>query len=132
LHSASCLHLWKLPAEVGKEDAMKILKTVLCTLVALAVLVLAAPAAQAGCLDVEKASAKDLEKLKGVGAKIAKAIINYRKKMRTKATKAKKAKWNFRNWATLMKVKGVGPKICKDNVKTVCFNGKVQKACPKK
>ena len=111
---------------------MKMLKTMLCALVALAVLMLAAPAAQARCLDVEKASARELQKLKGVGDKIAKAIINYRKKMRTSATKAKKAKWNFRNWATLMKVKGVGPKICKDNVKVLCFNGKVQKACPKK
>ena len=91
---------------------MKSLKTMLCTLVALAVLLLAAPV-EAKCLDVEKASAKELQVLKGVGGKIAKAIINYRKKMRTAATKAKKKKkWNFRNWATLMKVKGVGPKIC--------------------
>ena len=110
---------------------MNSLKTMLCTLVALAMLLLAAPA-EAKCVDVEKASAKQLQVLKGVGAKIAKAIINYRKKMRTAATKAKKKKWNFRNWATLMKVKGVGPKICKDNVKVLCFSGKVQKACPRK
>jgi len=111
---------------------MKMLKAMLCTLVALAVLVLVVPVAQAKCLDVEKASATELQKLKGVGVKIAKAIVNHRKKMRTSATKAKKARWNFRNWATLMKVKGVGPKICKDNVKVLCFSGKVQKACPKK
>ncbi len=109
---------------------MKSIKTMLCTLAALATLLLAAPA-EAKCVDVEQASAKKIQALKGVGAKIAKAIINYRKKMRTAATKAKKKKWNFRNWATLMKVKGVGPKICKDNVAVVCFNGKVQKACPK-
>ena len=84
------------------------------------------------CVDVETASAKALEGLKGVGPKIAAAIIKYRKDNRTAATKAKKPTWNFRNWATLMKVPGVGPKICADNVATVCFSGKVQKTCPAK
>lgn len=95
------------------------------------VLVLHASQARAKCVDVEKASGKDLQALKGVGPKLAKAIVNYRKNMRTKATKAKKARWMFRNWATLMKVSGVGGKICKDNLSLVCFGGKAQKSCPR-
>ena len=82
------------------------------------------------CIDVEKASAKNLEKLKGVGPALAKKIVDHRKAMRIKATKAKKKIWNFQNWKTLMKVPGVGPKLCADNLKTLCFNGKRQKACP--
>ena len=85
----------------------------------------------AKCLDVETASAKDLQTLKGVGEVIAKEIINFRKAKRAAATKDGKAKWMFRNWATLYHVKGVGPKICADNVAKVCFSGKVQKTCPK-
>ena len=84
----------------------------------------------AACVDVEKASAVQLQKLKGVGPALSKKIVNHRKAARTKATKAKKGTWNFKNWATLLKVPGVGPQICKDNIKLVCFNGKVQKACP--
>jgi competence protein ComEA len=84
------------------------------------------------CVDVEKASVKELTTLKGIGPALAKKIVDYRKKMRTTATKAKKAKWNFKNWATLLKVEGLGPKICSDNLATVCFGGKVQKSCPKK
>ena len=80
---------------------------------------------------METSSAKQLEALKGVGPKVAKDIINYRKTMRTKATKDGRKTWNFRNWATLMKVKGVKPQICKDNIGKVCFGGKIQKACPK-
>jgi len=87
--------------------------------------------AQGKCVDVEEASAKELEALKGVGPAIAKKIIDYRAQQRTAATKAGKPKWMFRNWATLMKVSGVGPQICKDNLKVVCFGGKVQKSCPK-
>lgn len=110
---------------------MKIFKLFAMVATAL-VLLFCAPSARADkCVDVELASAKQLQVLKGVGPKVAKAIIGYRKKMRTAATKAKRAKWNFRNWATLIKVKGVGPKICKDNIKRVCFNGKLQKACPR-
>ncbi len=82
------------------------------------------------CLDVETASAKDLEALKGVGPALSKRIIDYRKGERTKATKDGRKTWNFQNWATLMKVEGVAGQICKDNVATVCFSGKVQKTCP--
>jgi DNA uptake protein ComE-like DNA-binding protein len=86
----------------------------------------AAPA----CVDVEKASAKDLEALKGVGPALSKRIIDHRKAERTKATKEGRKTWNFQNWATLMKVEGVAAQICKDNVAKVCFSGKVQKTCP--
>ena len=82
-------------------------------------------------MDVETASAKDLEALKGAGPATAKKIIDYRKAERTKATKEGRASWNFRNWATLMKVDGVGAKFCTDNLATVCFSGTVQKSCPK-
>lgn len=91
-----------------------------------------ASAKPAKCIDVEKASAVQLQKLKGVGPAMAKKIINHRKAARAKATKAKKGTWNFRNWAALYKIAGVGPKLCKDNLALVCFSGKVQKACPKK
>jgi DNA uptake protein ComE-like DNA-binding protein len=87
--------------------------------------------AQEPCLDVEEASAKDLTSLKGVGDVLAKRIIDYRQLQRTAATKGGKPKWMFRNWATLMKVQGIGPKICEDNRERVCFSGKVQKTCPK-
>lgn len=90
-----------------------------------------AMAATPGCVDVETASAKQLTTLAGVGPALSKAIINHRKAERNKATRAGKKKWNFRNWATLMKVKGVGPAICKKNIAKVCFGGKVQKACPR-
>ena len=90
-----------------------------------------AQAKPAPCVDVEKASAVALQKLKGVGPALAKKIVNHRKAERTKATKAKKKTWNYKNWATLLKVPGVGPQICKDNIKLVCFSGKAQKACPK-
>jgi DNA uptake protein ComE-like DNA-binding protein len=97
-------------------------------------LLVVAPLVQAeeatACIDVESASAKQLEQLKGVGPALAKAIVDHRQAMRTKATKAKKKKWNFQNWARLMKVKGVGVQICKDNLVQVCFSGKPQKACP--
>lgn len=86
----------------------------------------------AGCVDVEKATASELQSgLKGVGPALAKRIVSYRKAERTKATKASRKKWNFRNWLTLMKVEGVSHKVCADNVATVCFGGRVQKACPK-
>lgn len=90
------------------------------------------PNARAACIDVEKASAKELQALKGVGPAVAKAIVDYRKKMRTASTnaKAKRAVWNFKNWKTLLAVKGVGPELCANNVATLCFSGKVQKACP--
>ena len=90
-----------------------------------------APPTAAACVDVDKASAKALQVLKGIGPKIAKAIIDYRKKERTAATKDGRKTWNFRNWKTLMKVSGVGPKTCEALRAQVCFGGKVQKACPK-
>ncbi len=83
------------------------------------------------CIDVDKASAKELTALKGVGEDLAQRIIDYRKKERTKATKEGRKTWGFRNWQTLMQVKGIGPKICQDNIEVVCFSGKVQKSCPK-
>ena len=89
-------------------------------------------AAAPKCIDVETASAKQLEGLDGIAASKAKAVIDYRKKMRTAATKAGKKTWNFKNWATLLKVPGLGPSTCQKNVTKVCFSGKVQKTCPKK
>jgi hypothetical protein len=86
----------------------------------------------AGCVDVEKATAAELNKgLKGVGPALAKRIVAYRKAERTKATKSGRKTWNYRNWLTLMKVDGVSHKVCADNLATVCFGGKAQKACPK-
>lgn len=82
------------------------------------------------CVEVNKATAKELQTLKGVGPAVAKAIVNYRKAARSKATKTKKTAFNYNNWASLMKVKGVAATICKDNVNNVCFNGKLQKNCP--
>lgn len=82
------------------------------------------------CIDVDNASAKELTALKGVGDDLAKRIIDYRKRERAKATREGRKVWGFRNWQTLMKVKGIGPKICQDNVDVVCFSGKIQKSCP--
>ena len=86
--------------------------------------------APAACVDVDSASAKDLESLKGVGPVMSKRIIDYRKNERTAATKDGRKTWNFDNWATLMRVEGVGQQICADNIAQVCFGSKVQKACP--
>ena len=82
-------------------------------------------------MEIDTASAKALQTLKGIGPAIAKAIIDYRKKERTAATKSGRKTWNFRNWKTLMKVKGVGPKTCETHRENICFGGKVQKACPR-
>lgn len=87
-----------------------------------------APAAK--CLELSTATAASLTKLKGIGPALAKRIIDFRAKQRTAATKAGKAKWNFRNWATLLKVPGLSAKICTDNRAAVCFSGRVQKTCP--
>ena len=83
------------------------------------------------CLEINKATAKQLQTLKGVGAAIAKAIVDYRKAKRTAATKNKKKTWNFNNWKSVMAVKGVSKSICSTNIGKVCFSGKLQKTCPK-
>ena len=90
-----------------------------------------APVTAASCVEIDTASAKKLQTLKGIGPAIAKAIINYRKRERTAATKDGRKVWNFRNWKTLMKVPGVGPKTCESLRTQICFGGKVQKSCPK-
>jgi len=84
-------------------------------------------------VNVDSATAKDLQQLRGAGDTVAKAIIAHRAAQRAAATKAKKKKWNFKNWKTLLTVKGLGPKFCADNLAHVCFAGKTapQKACPK-
>ena len=88
--------------------------------------------AHAKCgVDVNKASAKDLQRMKGVGPGIAKNIMDFRTKQRRTATKNGRPTWNFQNWASLYKVKGVDKQICAGNIKLVCFSGKVQKSCPK-
>ena len=111
---------------------MRWLVTVLVTLCLLVPSVSFATPPQAGsCVNVEKASAKQLETLKGIGPVIAKAIVNYRKKQRTAATKEGRKTWNFRNWKTLMSVKGVGKKTCESLREKICFGAKIQKACPK-
>ncbi len=83
------------------------------------------------CLEINKATATQLQTLNGVVAAIAKAIVAYRKAKRTAATKNKKKTWNFNNWKSLMAVKGVSKSICTANISKVCFNGKLQKSCPK-
>ena len=83
------------------------------------------------CVEINKASAKQLQSLKGVGAAIAKAIVDDRKAKRTAATKKGKKTWNFNNWKSLMAVKGVSKSLCAANLGKVCFNGKLQKTCPK-
>ena len=87
----------------------------------------------AACINVDTATAKGLQKLKGVGPALAKSIIDHRKAQRAMATKAKKKKWMFNNWKTLLMVKGVGHKLCTENVGRVCFADKkvAQKTCPK-
>ena len=88
--------------------------------------------AAAPCVDVEKASVRDIQSsLQGAGPKVAKAIVDYRKRQRAAATKAGKRTWNFKNWKTLLRVPGLGPSFCKNNVAKVCFSGKVQRNCPK-
>lgn len=100
------------------------------TLVFASTAVAHAPSA-ARCVEIDTASAKKLQTLKGIGPAIAKAIIDYRKRERTAATKSGRKTWNFRNWKTLMKVKGVGPKTCVTHREHICFGGRAQKACPK-
>merc|ERR1740139_286818 len=90
----------------------------------------AALAVDASCLDVDSATAKDLEGLRGVGPVLSKRIIEYRKNERTSSTKDGRQTWNYGNWATLMKVDGVSQQICTNNIAQVCFGGKVQKVCP--
>ena len=109
------------------------MKKILCAF-AFFGLMFAGAAYAAPCLNIDKATAADVEKsLKGAGAAKAKAIIAYRAVQRTAATKAGKKTWNFNNWKTLLKVKGLGPKFCADNVGKVCFGDKTtpQKNCPK-
>eukprot|EP00929_Paragymnodinium_shiwhaense_P087857 TRINITY_DN48006_c0_g1_i1.p2 TRINITY_DN48006_c0_g1~~TRINITY_DN48006_c0_g1_i1.p2 ORF type:complete len:206 (+),score=57.50 TRINITY_DN48006_c0_g1_i1:62-619(+) len=105
---------------------------VLAIALAVVAFVFPAPASAEGgaCIDLETATAKDLENLSGVGPSLSKRIIEYRKMERTSATKDGRKTWNFNNWATVMKVDGVGSKICEQNVEKVCFGGKVQKSCP--
>lgn len=69
----------------------------------------AAPAAKAAVpavktININKASEKDLTQLKGVDAKLAKAIVTYRTK-----------KGAFKAPADLLKVKGVTKKILEQN-----------------
>ncbi len=85
----------------------------------------------AGKVNINEADVDTLDLLPHIGPALAQRIVDYRQRERTAATKAGKPKWNFDNWATLMKVSGVGPEICKDNLNVVCFSGKVQKSCPK-
>merc|ERR1712187_502169 len=101
-----------------------------CSLVHGSVMPALAADAPAACVDVDSASAKDLEGLKGVGPALSKRIIDFRKQERTSATKDGRKTWNFQNWATLMKVNGVSQQLCNDNISAVCFGGKPQKSCP--
>jgi DNA uptake protein ComE-like DNA-binding protein len=105
---------------------------ILCTGFLMTGLMLSNATAQP-CVNIDKASAKELLKLKGVGEKTANNVIKYRKNMRKKSTMEKKKTWNFNNWKTLLKVKGMNLKVCNDNLKKVCFSDKKvpQKTCPK-
>ncbi len=100
-------------------------------LCAAALLLTAAPASAQTCVDVESATAKQLQTLASVGPALAKRVVDYRRAQRAAATKAKKPKWNFRNWKTMYQVKGVTGVFCEKNRARVCFSGKVQKTCPK-
>ena len=116
------------------------MKVLLSTLVLMMALPLFAEMEPVKCLDINKATVKELQTLKGVGPKIAKQIIEYRKLKRVEATKKVKAlkqdkkvkSWNFLNWAEVLKVKSVTHKVCMDNIGVLCFSGKLQKNCPKK
>ncbi len=59
-------------------------------------------------VNINKASAKDLEALPGIGAAKAEAIVKYRKK-----------NGNFGTLEELLKVKGIGPKVLK-KIKPEC------------
>ena len=70
-------------------------------LVCLSLLIIPVSASAGKCkVDVNKASAKDLTSLKGIGPALAKKIITYRQKKRAIATKKGKKTWNFNNWMT--------------------------------
>ena len=108
------------------------MKRFLLLLVCLGLLAVPASAGSGKCVvDVNTATAKKLTSLKGIGPALAGRIIAYRKAKRTEATKKGKKTWNFRNWKSLMAVKGVSKSICSSNISKVCFSGKLQKACPK-
>ena len=106
---------------------------ILCTIFLMTSFMLSHATANKSCINVDQASAKELVALKGVGEKTAANIVKYRKQMRAKATKEKKAKWNFNNWKTLLKVSGMSDTVCKKNIDKVCFANKTtpQKSCPK-
>ena len=109
------------------------MKNILWVLALLTMLV-AGTAYAAPCLNINEATPKQMQRaLKGAGTKTSKAIVNHRRKMRTAALKASKKPWNFGNWNQLMKVRGVGPKFCADNLDKVCFGHKKNpsKSCPK-
>ena len=110
------------------------MKKIILFLVSFGVFSMGAAHAKDACLNIDKASAKEIaEHLKGAGPAKAKAIISYRAAARTAATKEGRKTWNFNNWATLLKVKGLGAEFCTNNIKKVCFGDKTapQKTCPK-
>ena len=63
-----------------------------------------APAAAMKAININKASAKELAQLKGVGDKLAAKIVEYRTKHGA-----------FKSVQDLTKVKGIGPKILENN-----------------
>jgi DNA uptake protein ComE-like DNA-binding protein len=108
------------------------MKTIILLFCTVGLLLTVIPAsAQTPCVDVETATAKQLQTLVSVGPALAKRLVDHRRAKRAAATKTKKAKWNFRNWKALYQVPGVTGVFCAKNQARVCFSGKVQKTCPK-
>ena len=68
------------------------------------VLALTSLAVHAQAIDINTATAKELEALKGIGAKKAEAIVKYRTEHGA-----------FQSVDELRKVRGIGPKILSDN-----------------
>jgi competence protein ComEA len=62
-------------------------------------------------LDINKASVDELTQLKGIGAKKAQSIVEYRKEQKC-----------FKNIEQMLNIKGIGPAFIEKNRKTLTFS----------